>query len=75
MKHPSDIDLIRGRRDCSSLYACPSQAMPVSGWAALMTDGFRRLKAYKHVPVLRAAFAAHQSKYVAQPVEDNADAA
>jgi hypothetical protein len=24
--------------------------------------GFRRLKAYKHLPVLRAALAAHQSK-------------
>jgi putative transposase len=30
---------------------------------------------YKHLPVLRAALAAHQSKYVAQPVEGNADAA
>ena len=37
--------------------------------------GFRRLKAYKHLPVLRAALAAHQSKYLTQPVEDNADAA
>jgi hypothetical protein len=26
--------------------------------------GFRRLKAYKHLPVLRAALAAHQSKHV-----------
>jgi hypothetical protein len=26
--------------------------------------GFRRLKAYKHLPVLKAALAAHQSKYV-----------
>jgi hypothetical protein len=36
--------------------------------------GFRRLKAYKHLPVLRAVLAAHQSKHVIQRVEDNADA-
>jgi hypothetical protein len=35
--------------------------------------GFRRLKAYKHLPVLRAALAAHQSKYVTQRVEHDAD--
>jgi hypothetical protein len=34
--------------------------------------GFRRLKAYKHLPVLGAALSAHQSKYV---IEQNADAA
>jgi hypothetical protein len=37
--------------------------------------GFRRLKAYKHLPVLRTALMAHQTKYVTQPVEHNADAA
>jgi putative transposase len=37
--------------------------------------GFRRLKAYKYLPVLRAALAAHHSKHVTQGVEDNADAA
>jgi hypothetical protein len=37
--------------------------------------GFRRLKAYKHLPVLRAALAAHQSKYVIQRVEHDAHAA
>ena len=30
------------------------------------TKGFRRLKAHKHLPVLRAALAAHQCKYVTQ---------
>jgi hypothetical protein len=35
--------------------------------------GFRRLKAYKHLPVLRAVLAAHQSKHVIQRVEDNAE--
>src|SRR5436853_7496111 len=39
------------------------------------TKGFRRLKAYKHLPVLRAALAAHQSNYVTQRVEHDADAA
>ena len=39
------------------------------------TKGFRRLKAHKYLPVLRAALAAHQSKYVTQRVERNADAA
>jgi putative transposase len=39
------------------------------------TKGFRRLKAHKHLPVLRAALAAHHSKYVPQQVERNADAA
>jgi hypothetical protein len=37
--------------------------------------GFRRLKAYKHLPALRAALAAHQSKCVSKRVEDNADVA
>jgi hypothetical protein len=31
--------------------------------------GFRRLKAYKHLPVLRTALMAHQAKYVTQRVE------
>jgi hypothetical protein len=38
------------------------------------TKGFRRLKAHKYLPVLRAALAAHQSKYVTQRVDRNADA-
>jgi putative transposase len=37
--------------------------------------GFPRLKAYKHLPVFRAALAAHQSKYVIQRVEHDAHAA
>jgi len=39
------------------------------------SKGFRRLKAHKYLPVLRAALAAHQSKYVTQRVECSADAA
>jgi putative transposase len=37
--------------------------------------GFRRLKAYKHLPALRAARAVHQSKCISKRVEDNADVA
>jgi hypothetical protein len=37
--------------------------------------GFRRLKAYKHLPALRAALSVHQSKCVSKRVEDNADVA
>lgn len=38
--------------------------------------GFRRLKANKQLPVLRAALAAHHAKHVVtKPVEANADAA
>ena len=51
----------------------------ITGWTAAgmmeAAKGFRRLKAYKHLPVLRAALAAHQSKYVTQRVEHDADAA
>ena len=36
---------------------------------------FRRLKAHKHLPALRAALAVHQSKCVSKRVEDNADVA
>src|SRR6516165_5352495 len=39
------------------------------------TKGFRRLKAHKYLPVLRAALAAHHSKYVTQRGERDADAA
>jgi hypothetical protein len=38
--------------------------------------GFRRIKAYKHLPALRAALAAHHAKYaVKQEVEPNAEVA
>jgi hypothetical protein len=39
------------------------------------TKGFGRLKARKYLPVLRAASAVHQSRYVTQRVDRNADAA
>ncbi len=39
------------------------------------SKGFRRLKAHKYLPMLRAALAAHQSKCVTQRIEHNTDAA
>jgi hypothetical protein len=50
-----------------------------SRWTAAgvfeVAKGFRRLKAYKHLPAVRAALAVHQSKCVSKRVEDNADVA
>ena len=67
------------RRVCRNVKRWRNAAMALRWTAAGMMEaakGFRRLKAYKHLPVLRAALAAHQSKYVVtQRVEDNADAA
>jgi len=38
--------------------------------------GFRRLKAYKQLPILRAALAAHQAKHASNPhLEQQAKAA
>src|SRR5262245_17369405 len=53
-------------------------AMALRWTAAGMMEaskGFRRLKAHKYLTVLRAALAAHQSNYVTQRVDRNADAA
>ena len=66
------------RRVCRNVKRWQNPAMALRRTAAGMleaTKGFRRLKAYKHLPVLRAALAAHLSKYVNQPVEHNAHAA
>jgi putative transposase len=39
-------------------------------------NGFRRLKAYRHLPILRAALVAHASKHAAiKEIEPQADAA
>ena len=56
------------RRVCRNVKWWRNAAMALRWTAAGMMEaakGFRRLKAYKHLPVLRAALAAHQSKYVA----------
>jgi putative transposase len=66
------------RRVCRNVKRWRNAAMALRWTAAGMleaTKGFRRLRAHKHLPVLRAALAAHQCKYVTQRVEHNADAA
>jgi hypothetical protein len=69
------------RRVCRNVKRWRNVAMALR-WTAAGTmeaaKGFRRLKAYKHLPILRAALAAHQlinPKYVIQRVEHDADAA
>jgi putative transposase len=55
------------RRVCRNVKRWRNAAMALRWTAAGMMEaakGFRRLKAYKHLPILRAALAAHQSKYV-----------
>src|SRR5437660_25708 len=66
------------RRVCRNVKRWRNAAMALRWTAAGMMEaakGFRRLKAYKHLPILRAALAAHQTKYVTQRVEHDADAA
>jgi transposase-like protein len=66
------------RSVCRNVKRWRNAAMALRWTAAGMLEaakGFRRLKAHKHLPVLRAALAAHQCKYVTQQVEHNADAA
>src|SRR5881296_1405756 len=66
------------RRVCRNVKRWRNAAMALRWTAAGMMEaakGFRRLKAYKYLPVLRAALAAHHSKHVTQGVEVNADAA
>jgi putative transposase len=66
------------RRVCRNVKRWRNAAMALRWTAAGMLEaakGFRRLKAYKHLPVLRTALMAHQAKYVTQRVERNADAA
>jgi len=63
------------RRVCRNVKRWRNAAMALRWTAAGMMEaakGFRRLKAYKHLPLLRAALSAHQSKYV---IEQNTDAA
>ena len=66
------------RRVCRNVKRWRNAAMALRWTAAGMMEaakGFRRLKAYKHLPLLRVALAAHQSKYVTQRVEHDANAA
>ena len=46
----------------------PEMALRWTGAAMLeAAKGFRRLKAHKQLPILRAALAAHQAKYLTNP--------
>lgn len=67
------------RRVCRNVKRWRNAAMALRWTAAGMMEaakGFRRLKAYKQLPVLKAAMAARQSKgAVSRAVEANADAA
>ena len=57
------------RRVCRNVKRWRNADMALRWTAAGMmeaTKGFRRLKAHKQLPVLKAALAAHQSKYVIQ---------
>jgi len=66
------------RRVCRNVKRWRNAAMALRWTAAGMMEaaqGFRRLKAYKHLRLLRVALAAHQSKYVTPRVEHDADAA
>ena len=66
------------RRVCRNVKRWRNAAMALRWTAAGMMEaakGFRRLKAYKHLPLLGVALAAHQSKYVTQRVEHDANAA
>jgi putative transposase len=66
------------RRVCRNVKRWRNAAMALRWTAAGMMEaakGFRRLKAYKQLPLLRVALAAHQSKYVTQRVEHDANVA
>ena len=58
------------RRVCRNVKRWHDASMALRWTAAAMleaTKGFRRLKACKHLPLLRAALAAHQPKHAVQP--------
>jgi hypothetical protein len=63
------------RRVCRNVKRWRNAAMALRWTPAGVMEaakGFRRLKVYKHLPILSAALAAHQSKYVTQRVEHDA---
>ena len=67
------------RRVCRNVKRWRNAAMALRWAAAGMMEaakGFRRLKAYRHLPILRAALVAHASKHViTKKIEPQADAA
>ena len=67
------------RRVCHNVKNWQDASMALRWTGAGMMEaakGFRRLRAYKQLPILRAALLAHQAKYVSKPeLEQNAKAA
>lgn len=66
------------RRVCRNVKRWQNAAMALRWTAAGMIEaakGFRRLKAYKQLPLLRAALGAHHGHHVRQRVETKAEAA
>ena len=67
------------RRVCRNVKRWRNAGMALRWTAAGMmeaTKGFRRLKAYKHLPILRAALAAHHAKHTTkEKLEDDLKAA
>src|SRR5258707_2459395 len=67
------------RRVCRNVKRWQDASMPLRWTSAAMLEapkGFRRLKAYKQLPALRAALAAHQAKHATDTaVEPTAKAA
>jgi putative transposase len=67
------------RRVCRNVKRWQNAAVALRWTAAGMLEavkGFRRLKAYKHLPALRAALAAHQIKHATgNKLEKNLEAA
>jgi putative transposase len=66
------------RRVCRNVKRWRNATMARRWTAAGMLEaakGFRRLKAYKYLPVLRAALVAHQSKHATNKLEENLQAA
>jgi putative transposase len=58
------------RRVCRNVKRWRDASMALRWTASAMqeaTKGFRRLKAYKQLPLLRAALTAHQAKHTRQP--------
>jgi len=66
------------RRVCRNVKRWRNAAMALRWTAAGMMEaakGFRRLKAYKHLPALRAALTAHQVKQTSDKLAENLQAA
>ena len=67
------------RRVCRNMKRWQNAAMALRWTAAGMLEaakGFRRLKAHKHLPALRAALTAHQANHTTRnKLEENLQAA